>query len=99
MASKEIEVNTDMLASDTNQLTQQLQTARQFIKTMSEDMVQLDSMWDGPANEAFMAQFNNDAQYAEELCKMVEKLIECMENAKKQYDTCEAEVSSLIASI
>ncbi len=66
---------------------------------MTEDMAELDSMWDGPANEVFMAQFGQDVQYAQELCNMVQKLTECMEYAKKQYDICDGEVSALIASI
>ena len=66
---------------------------------MITDMTELDAMWDGPANQVFMMQFNNDTQYAEEICNMVKKLIECMEYAKKQYDYCESEVSSLISSI
>ena len=46
-----------------------------------------------------MAQFGQDVQYAQELCNMVQKLTECMEYAKKQYDICDGEVSALIASI
>lgn len=99
MAAKEIEIETNTLARDIGELTDELETARGFIRTMAEDMTELDSMWDGPANEAFMAQFGMDVQYAEELCNMVQKLSECMDYAKKQYDICEAEVSSLISSI
>lgn len=99
MANKEIEIETNTLAADINELTGELNQARGFIQKMAEDMTALDSMWDGLANEAFMAQFGQDAQYAEELCNMVQKLTECMEYAKKQYDICETEVSSLISSI
>lgn len=99
MAVKEIEIETNTLDKDIKELTGELENARKYIQTMTEDMAELDSMWDGPANEAFMAQFGQDVQYAQELCTMVQKLTECMEYAKKQYDTCDAEVSSLIASI
>lgn len=99
MAVKEIEIETNTLDKDIRELTGALESARKFIQTMTEDMAELDSMWDGPANEAFMAQFGQDVQYAQELCNMVQKLAECMEYAKKQYDICDGEVSSLIASI
>lgn len=99
MAVKEIEIETNTLEKDIRELTGELESARKFIQTMTEDMAELDSMWDGPANEAFMAQFGQDVQYAQELCNMIQKLAECMEYAKKQYDICDGEVSSLIASI
>lgn len=99
MANKEIEIETNTLASDISELTSELEVAKSYIQTMITDMGELDAMWDGPANQAFMQQFHNDAQYAEEICNMVQKLIECMEYAKKQYDYCESEVSSLISSI
>lgn len=99
MAVKEIGIETDTLDKDIKELSGELESARKLIQTMAEDMTELDSMWDGLANEAFMAQFGQDVQYAQELCNMVQKLTECMEYAKKQYDICDGEVSSLIASI
>ena len=99
MANKEIEIETNTLSNDISELTNMVQVARKNIDSMVTDMQQLDAMWDGPANQVLMAQFANDAQYAEEICKMVEKLIECMEYARKQYDTCESEVGSLVSSI
>lgn len=99
MAYKEIEIETTALTRDIIDLTGELEDAKKSISTMADDMRQLDSMWDGPANEAFMQQFALDEQYAQELCNMVQKLIECMEYAKKQYDLCETEVGSLVRSI
>ncbi len=99
MAVREIEIETNTLDKDIKELLGELGNARKFIQTMTEDMAELDSMWDGPANDVFMAQFGQDVQYAQELCNMVQKLTECMEYAKKQYDICDGEVSALIASI
>lgn len=99
MAYKEIEIETIALDRDIRELTGELDDAKKCISTMADDMRRLDSMWDGPANEAFMRQFALDEQYALELCGIVQKLIECMEYAKKQYDLCETEVGSLVKSI
>lgn len=99
MANREIEIETNTLGSDIGELESELAEARGYIETMKSDMTQLDAMWEGPANEVFMMQFRNDAAYAEELCKMVENLTECMKYARKQYDACEAEVGSLVSSI
>ena len=56
-------------------------------------------MWDGPANEAFQAQFNADHARMEELHSELRRLISCMEYARAQYDQCEDEVYQAIASI
>lgn len=99
MANREIAIETNTLASDINELTGELEVVRKHIETMTADMTELDAMWEGPANQVFMIQFQNDVQYAEEICGMLQKLTECMEYARKQYDSCESEVCSLIASI
>lgn len=99
MASKEIEIETTALDRDTRRLSEELELAKNLIRSMTDDMAQLNSMWDGPANEAFMAQYARDEQYAQKLCGMVQRMVECMEYARKQYDTCEGEVRTLISSI
>lgn len=99
MANRGIAIETNMLASDIYELTGELEAVRKHIQTMTADMTELDAMWEGPANQVFMKQFRNDVQYAEEICGMLQKLIECMEYARKQYDLCESEVASLIAAI
>lgn len=98
-STREIEVETNTLQSDINELEEEIQAVRTLLETITSDMTELDAMWDGPANEVFMMQYGADAEYTEELCKVLEKLKECMEYAKKQYDSCEADISSMIASI
>lgn len=98
-STREIEVETNILQSDINELEEEIQAVRTLLETITSDMTQLDAMWDGPANEAFMMQYRADAEYTEEICKVLGKLKECMEYAKKQYDSCEAEISSMISSI
>ena len=56
-------------------------------------------MWDGPANDEFRRQFDNDHENAEELCKTVDSIIKCMQYAREQYDLCENDVNTLIAAI
>lgn len=96
---QEITINTSTLARDIELLQQQLNIVKNDLNKMYNAVRGLDSMWDGPANQAFNTQFNHDRIDMTELCNTVQKIINCMEYAKKEYDSCEAYVSSIIASI
>lgn len=99
MASQEITVNTFTLAGDIDALRTTLQIARKQLDDMFTQIAELDTMWDGPANEAFKAQFNLDYETTKNLCETVESIIACMEFAKEQYNTCENEVNGIVSSI
>ena len=96
---QEITINTSTLARDIELLQQQLNIVKSDLNKMYSAVRVLDSMWDGPANQAFNAQFNRDQSDMTELCNIILKIINCMEYAKKEYNSCEADVSSIIASI
>ena len=96
---QEIAINTSTLSGDIERLQQQLNEIRNDLNRMYNAFRVLDSMWDGPANQAFNIQFNKDQNDMTELCNTVQKIIDCMEYAKKEYNSCEAEVSGIIASI
>ncbi len=99
MAIKEITVNTSTLAGDINELRTTLSTAKTQLNDMFNQVAELDTMWDGPANEEFNRQFGNDFENAKNLCKTIESLLECMEFAKNQYNLCENEVNSIVSAI
>lgn len=99
MASQEITVNTNTLAGDIDTLRATLQVARKQLEDMFSRVAELDTMWDGPSNEAFNTQFRIDYENSKNLCDTVEAIIECMEFAKNQYNTCENEVNSIVSSI
>lgn len=96
---EEIAIDTSILMSDTNELKSILEKTKKQMESMFEQIVELDAMWDGLANEEFKKQFENDYQNTQNLCKTVESLIECMEYARKQYDLCENEVSDIVDAI
>lgn len=99
MASQEITVNTSTLAGDIEALKTTLQTARKQLEDMFTQVAELDTMWDGPSNEAFKTQFHLDYENSKNLCVTVESIIACMEFAKDQYNTCENEVNGIVSSI
>ena len=96
---QEIGVNTNTLASQVDSLRAELERVRSDIDGMYEAVQTLDTMWDGPANDAFRTQFTTDKEAMEELCKTVQSIIDSMDNAKKEYDSCEMNVSQIISAI
>ena len=99
MTIKEIAVNTNTLANDIDALTTALASARAQLDDMFHQVAELDTMWDGPANDEFNRQFGNDYENAKNLCKTIESIIECMKFAKDQYNTCENEVNGIVSAI
>lgn len=95
----QIAVNTDTLNSDINSMKDALKIVEEKSKNMQASIQELSGMWEGPAHNAFLAQFNTDCASLEELDSAIKELISCMEYADKEYVSCEQSVSSLIASI
>ena len=94
-----IEINISVLKKDIEDMQTEIQEVRKSMSAAYEAVGQLDAMWDGPANIEFNKAFNNDRAAMEELCKIVDHLINYMENARDEYTRCEAAVSAAIDGI
>ena len=94
-----IEVNMTALEQDTGELRGTLKLVRDDMDAMFDTVQELDAMWDGPANNEFNRQFANDNENAKGLCQTVESLINCMEYAKEQYNSCENQVNGIVSAI
>ncbi len=99
MEIKEITVDTAILAADVNELQEALAIVEDRLKKMFDHVTELDTMWDGPANEEFNRQFADDHENSREMCKTVQSIIDNMQYAREQYDICENEVNSIISAI
>lgn len=99
MANQEISINTDSLTADIAELNRTLAMARKELNDMFTQIQELDAMWDGPANETFNRQFANDYENAKGLCATVQSLIECMQYAREQYNSCENQVNTIVSAI
>ncbi|MBR3525127.1 MAG: WXG100 family type VII secretion target [Lachnospiraceae bacterium] len=95
----EIGVNTDTLRSQVESLRTEIGQAENELGKMYDAVQALDGMWDGPANEAFKAQFMDDREFMEELCKTVREIIDSMDNARTEYESCENAVRQMIEEI
>lgn len=99
MAKSFIKVNTEAMSSDVEELRELLNNSTANLDKMYESVTTLDSMWEGPANESFVAQFSSDYTAFKEICSLVSGMIDDMDTAKAKYNSCEDEVYALIASI
>lgn len=99
MSAKEITVNTSTLTGDIEELRETLLSANAQLEEMFNRVKELDTMWDGPANSEFNLQFSNDYENAKNICKTVESLLECMEFAKNEYNSCENEINTIVSAI
>lgn len=99
MAITYIEIDTGQLNRDIEELEENITNANQSLTAMVQEMDELNSMWQGQANDAFRAQFANDNTMMQELLKEMQKLEECMRYASGEYVKCESEVKNMVDSI
>lgn len=97
--AKEITVNTDTLSSTIDEAQGYLDIITRDLGKMYETVKVLDTMWDGPANDAFNLQFANDEKDMRAICETIQKIIECHTFAKDSYNQCETAVESIVSAI
>lgn len=99
MAVTYIEIETEQLKRDTQELLENRQRAVSVLNEMVQEIEELNTMWSGRANRAFQIQFVKDVSMMEQLLERIQKLAECMEYAASEYEKCENEVKTLVDSI
>lgn len=99
MATSQFEVDTDYLRNSITDIRQHLQTLKNVQNRLDSKMVEISGMWEGPARDAFYLQFRADSEKLLELRKQIEEALDSMDSAAKEYDTCDADVRSMIDAI
>lgn len=99
MPLEEIAVDTAILRNDMTAYENALHLVNTKTDKIFEEMQMLDSMWEGTANQIFMAQFRADYYRIKEVCKVLANLLEDIESARREYDQCEASVAGVIKEI
>lgn len=94
-----IEIDTSALNRDKQTIQSELERVRAGISQLREEMADLGAMWEGPAHDTFMAQFNTDYEFIRDFENEIGTYIETMEYAQSEYEKCEASVQDAIASI
>ena len=96
---REIEVDSVILQSQINQLTDTLERTRETLNQLTERVESLQAMWNGPAHDEFNRQYELDRERMENMCQIIANIIEGMQQARIAYDQCENEVGDIVASI
>ncbi len=94
-----LEVETRRLQSDISDLRTRLANMRRIGEAMMAGINALNSMWEGEAKNAFVAQFQTDYETLNSMAEVIEDLIKDLEQAREQYDTCESRVGSIVSGI
>lgn len=94
-----LEIVTQRLQGDIENLRMHLNGMRQTGSKMMSNINALSSMWEGEAKDAFTAQFQSDYETLQSMAEVVENLIGHIEYAREQYDTCESNVASIVHGI
>lgn len=94
-----IEVETHSLRQDRENIQSQTEGLNIQLGRLLESMERLSGMWEGPAKESFLAQFQTDYQFMQEFLAEMEKYVQAMAFAESEYNKCESDVAQLVASI
>lgn len=98
-AISRLEIETRRLQSDIDSLRTQLKNMSQTGDEMMAGIQALSAMWEGESKDAFTVQFQTDYETLKSMETVIEELIQTLEYAKQQYDTCENTVSSIVSAI
>lgn len=99
MAINYIEIETQQLDADGQNMQSNLSSVQNEISRLFEEMQQLDAMWDGPAKLTFKNQMLNDFDEMNSICSNLLEFINNMKSASKEYKMCEKTVAELISAI
>lgn len=96
MAITYIEIDTDSGRHTINRLRELLTEAESTIGRLNDSMQDLNSTWDGPANETMNNRFAADRESMESYCKTLGQIIEQMERAQSCYEAGQNKVDACI---
>lgn len=94
-----ISVHFQSLDNDKRATAESVQAMKRQVNGLYNDLLELNAMWEGPANAAFTAQFEKDRADMEALCAELEQFTRDLEYASTEYKKCESQVSSIVAAI
>lgn len=99
MNIEKIRVDTEQLKKDRASIKANLAMIKKEIQSIYGEVKELDSMWDGSANEAFNKQFNNDYMTINEILGEISKFVGKMDYARCKYENCEQSISEVISKM
>lgn len=98
MADK-IRTDTDRLGTDAADIQRYIQNIADEANNMKSSVAELERMWEGPSSRAFHIAFQDDMRAVETVIKNLKSIYAYGTNAKKEYESCERKVATMIAEI
>lgn len=66
---------------------------------MTARIEELSIMWDGPAKETFVLEFNKDCEVLNEIKSLLDEMVETMRYASGRYQECDNVVSTFVSGL
>ena len=94
-----IGTNTQTMGKDISDYGTKVQQVEDALDQAFSAINELNRTWSGPAHDVLIAQFAVDRVIMEDMIKILRDYGTELENAKREYETCENNVDSLINSM
>lgn len=99
MAITNLKVNTDRMCNDVDDLTNRLTQSKARLQELCAAMDTLLGYWDGPASQAETQIYQAEKQNMDQLCKLIDELINELSSDASAYSTCEQQVADAVNSL
>lgn len=93
-----IEVDADAIRIQIEQLKGCLGNAKNTTAELATSIESLQAMWTGEAHDEFVISCMRNREEMENMCLILENIIQSMEMAEKEYNGCEEEIGHAISS-
>lgn len=97
--NRELDVTPSRMAQKINSMAELTQTLEQDLEALKESLTSLNSSWEGPAQQEFAAQFENDYESMKQMCQLIKEFQQTFEYAKDEYTKCKQSVADTVAAI
>lgn len=94
-----IQIDTARLGGTGGDIRTAVEQMQGCVQRLYAEMAELDTMWQGPANAAFVAQFRQDQQTMEEICRALQGYARDLDQARNDYEKCSGDVRGIIDAI
>lgn len=99
MAITNLKVNTDRMRGDAEDLSGRLKQSQNRMQTFCSTMDALLGYWEGPASQAEAQIYQAEKQNMDQLCKLMDDLINELSSDASAYNTCEQQVADAVNSL
>ena len=98
MADK-IRIHTGRLGNDAARIYDCIRHMAGEVRAMQDSADTLKSMWEGAGSAEFYKSFRSDTEALEAVIRQLQEMYAYDSNAKKEYETCEKKIASMIGDL